>query len=201
MVVFEGGIPDSSQYRKFKIRKDDGPDDFAMMAEVIERRFARRDGKSESDDASFARRPDLVVVDGGAGQVSAAAGALELMGIKDIPVIGLAKRFEEVYLPYRKEPLRLPVESRALGLLKNLRDEAHRFAINFHRQRRDRGVSSSILDSLPGIGPARKRAILEHFGSPDKFIAASRDELEAVPGLPAKVARDVYSYLHKLGKN
>lgn len=201
MVVFIDGEPCPGHYRKFSVRQDSGPDDFAMMAEVVGRRFARQVEPQATDDESFSARPDLVVVDGGAGQVSAAAGILELKGIKDIPVIGLAKRFEEIYLPYRREPLRLPFESRALWLLKNLRDEAHRFAINFHRQRRDRQVSSSILDGIPGIGPARKQAILEHFGSPDRFVAASRDELEAVPGLPGKVARDAYTYLHKLGKN
>lgn len=200
MVVFENGEPRPDQYRKFAVRQE-GPDDFAMIAEVVGRRFARLEKENDDRDGSFSRRPDLVVVDGGAGQVSAAAGMLEVRGIAGVPVIGLAKRFEEIYLPYRKEPLRLPLESRALGLLKNLRDEAHRFAINFHRQLRGRGISSSILDGIPGIGPARKRAILEHFGSPERFIAASRDELEAVPGLPGKVARDVYAYLHKLGRD
>lgn len=201
MVVFVNGEPLPAHYRKFKVQRDEGPDDFAMMAEVVGRRFARRQNGDAEADESFAARPDLVVVDGGAGQVSAAKGVLELKGLDGIPVIGLAKRFEEIYLPFRREPLRLPFESRALVLLKSLRDEAHRFAINFHRQRRGREVSSSIIDGIPGIGPARKRAILEHFGSPDKFLAASRDELEAVPGLPDKVAREAYAYLHKLGRN
>ena len=201
MVVFVHGEPRPEQYRKFSVRRDSGPDDITMMAEVVGRRFARLGEADSLPDDSFSRRPDLVVVDGGAGQVSAAAGILEVRGIEGVPVIGLAKRFEEICLPYRKEPLRLPLESMALGLLKNLRDETHRFAINFHRQRRDREISSSILDSIPGIGPARKRAILEHFGSPDRFMAASRDELEAVPGLPNKVARELYAYVHKLGRD
>lgn len=201
MVVFENGVPRPGHYRKFAVRRDSGPDDFAMMAEVVGRRFARFAAGEATTDESFLARPDLVVVDGGVGQVSAAAGIMEIKGIEDIPVIGLAKRFEEICLPYRPEPLRLPLESRALGLLKSLRDEAHRFAINFHRQRRGREVSSSILDGIPGIGPARKRAILEHFGSPDKFLAASSSELEAVPGLPGKVAREAYAYLHKMGKD
>ncbi|RJQ43774.1 MAG: excinuclease ABC subunit UvrC [Gaiellales bacterium] len=202
MVVFENGRPAPDQYRKFAVRREPGPpDDFAMMAEVVGRRFARLAGNGSPGDSSFSRQPDLVVVDGGAGQVSAAAGMLEIRGIEGMPVIGLAKRFEEIYLPYRKEPLRLSVGSDALGLLKSLRDEAHRFAVSFHRQRRDRQVSSSILDGIPGIGPARKHAILKRFGSPERFLEASRDELEAVPGLPAKVARDVYAYIHKLGKD
>lgn len=196
MVVFEEGIPMTAHYRKFGIRDVEGPDDFAMMAEVLRRRFRR----STDEDPSFSTRPDLVIVDGGAGQVSAAAGALAAAGIKGIPVIGLAKRFEEIYLVGQPRPLRLPGDSPALGLLQRIRDEAHRFAIIFHRQRRGRAATSSILDGLPGIGPARKRAILAHFGSPERFLAASRDELEAVPGLPAKVAREVYAYVHKFGQ-
>ncbi|MHB8792135.1 MAG: excinuclease ABC subunit UvrC [Thermoleophilia bacterium] len=196
MVVFMEGIPMTAHYRKFGIRDVEGPDDFAMMAEVLRRRFRR----SADEDPSFSTRPDLVIVDGGAGQVSAAAGALAAAGIKGIPVIGLAKRFEEIYMVGQPRPLRLPGDSPALGLLQRIRDEAHRFAITFHRQRRGRAATSSILDGLPGIGPARKRAILAHFGSPERFLAASRDQLEAVPGLPAKVAREVYAFVHKFGQ-
>lgn len=225
MVVFEEGLPVPAHYRKFAIRDVEGPDDFASMAEVLRRRFTRggadpaSPGKlastaepaspgeptgsiemAASVDPSFSARPDLIIVDGGAGQVSAAAGALAAAGIKDIPVIGLAKRFEEIYMMGNPRPLRLPGDSPALGLLQLVRDEAHRFAITFHRQRRGRAVTSSILDGLPGIGPSRKRAILAHFGSPERFLAASRDELEAVPGLPAKVAREVYAFVHKFGQ-
>jgi excinuclease ABC subunit C len=200
MVVFEDGVPQTSHYRKFRVRQEAGPDDFAMIAEIIGRRFSRQDAGDGDGDESFSAHPDLVVVDGGAGQVSAALAALERSGASGIPVIGLAKRFEEIYLPEQPEPLRLPFESNALGLLKSLRDEAHRFAINFHRKRRGRAVSSSILDGIPGIGPARKKAILEHFGSTENFMSASRDELEAVPGLPEKVAREAYAFIHKLGR-
>lgn len=196
MVVFEEGMPMTAHYRKFAIREVEGPDDFAMMAEVLRRRFTRGAG----GDLSFSARPDLVIVDGGAGQVSAASGALAAAGIKDVPVIGLAKRFEEIYIKGQPQPLRLPADAPALGLLQRVRDEAHRFAITFHRQRRGRAFTGSILDGLPGIGPARKRAILAHFGSPERFLAASRDELEAVPGLPAKVAREVYAFVHKFGQ-
>ena len=202
MVVFEGGLPRRDHYRKFGITAP-GPDDFAMMAEMISRRFARAvlagRGLEEDADASFGARPDLVVVDGGAGQVSAATRAMEALGIKGIPAIGLAKKREEIYVSARRGPVVLPDDSPGLNLLIRLRDEAHRFAITYHRERRGRQVSSSILDELPGIGAARKRAILEHFGSPERFIAASRDELEAVPGLPAKTAREVYALVHKLG--
>jgi excinuclease ABC subunit C len=215
MVVFEEGIPRPGHYRKFSIRDVVGPDDFAMMAEVLRRRFsgqadekARAPGAGAageiedaiSSDDSFAARPDLIVVDGGAGQVSAAVGALAAAGLKGVPVIGLAKRLEEIYRSGQAQPLRLGQDSPALSLLQRIRDEAHRFAITYHRQRRDRAMTGSILDGIPGIGPARKKAILTHFGSPERFLAASRDELEAVPGLPDKVAREVYAFVHKFGQ-
>jgi len=199
MTVFEEGVPRPGHYRKFAIRDVRGPDDFAMMAEVLRRRFSPREVTEGSADESFAAVPDLVVVDGGAGQVSAASAALTATGQKGVPVIGLAKRFEEIYRSGAGQPLRLPADSPALSLLIRIRDEAHRFAITYHRQRRGRAVTSSVLDGIPGIGPARKQAILAHFGSPERFLTASRDELEAVPGLPAKVAREVYAYVHKFG--
>ncbi len=197
MVVFEGGSPYPAHYRRFIVRAVRGPDDFAMMAEVLSRRFGRHETRRGLFDAAFATLPDLVVVDGGAGQVAAAKGALAAAGKGSVPVIGLAKRHEEIYRPREPRPLRLPADSEALKLLRHVRDEAHRFAVDHHRRRRGRAVSSSILDEVPGIGPVRKRAILDHFGSPERFLAASRDELEAVPGLPAKVARDAYAYLHR----
>ncbi|MEK6537382.1 MAG: excinuclease ABC subunit UvrC [Actinomycetota bacterium] len=227
MVVFGEGVPQPGHYRKFAIRDVVGPDDFAMMAEGLRRRFSgQADEKTKlpgavaagkigdaisSDDSfdarpdlisdiSFDARPDLIVVDGGAGQVSAAAGALAAAGLKGVPVIGLAKRLEEIYRSGQAQPLRLGQDSPALSLLQRIRDEAHRFAITYHRQRRDRAMTGSILDGIPGIGPARKKAILTHFGSPERFLAASRDELEAVPGLPDKVAREVYAFVHKFGQ-
>ncbi|MHB0866729.1 MAG: excinuclease ABC subunit UvrC [Thermoleophilia bacterium] len=217
MVVFEDGIANPSHYRRFSIKGVSGPDDFAMMAEVLSRRFSHDEAGTAARavaavapgqpptrilrDPSFISRPDLIVVDGGAGQVSAAAGALESLGETQIPVIGLAKKFEEIFVSGRRQPLVLPPDAYALGLLQRLRDEAHRFAVTYHRQKRGREVTSSVLDGIPGIGPARKHAILKHFGSPERFLAARSDELEAVPGLPDKVARDVYTYLHKLGKD
>jgi excinuclease ABC subunit C len=113
-------------------------------------------------------------------------------------VVSLAKRIEEIYLPGRRAPLVLPHDSPALQLVQRVRDEAHRFAIDHHRIRRDRAMTRSVLDELPGVGPARKRLLLKHFGTPERFLQASREELEAVPGVPGKVARDVYEYVHKI---
>jgi excinuclease ABC subunit C len=150
-------------------------------------------------DESFAARPSLIVVDGGKGQLSAALEALRGCGL-DVPVIGLAKQREEVFVPGRSAPLELPAADPASLLLQRIRDEAHRFAVTFHRQRRGTDLRrASIFDELPKVGPERRRAILEHFGSPERFIAASRDELEQVPGLPRRVAREIYGQLHKAG--
>ena len=150
-------------------------------------------------DESFAARPSLIVIDGGKGQLSAALEALREHGL-DVPVIGLAKQREEVFVPGRSAPLELPAADPASLLLQRIRDEAHRFAVTFHRQRRGTDLRrASIFDELPKVGPVRRRAILEHFGSPERFIAASRDELEQVPGLPRRVAREIYGQLHKAG--
>ena len=195
MVVFEGGAPASAHYRTFTMRHEGGPDDFARMGEALGRRFRRL---AEPDgDPSFAARPGLVVVDGGKGQLSAAVAAMRGAGAGDVPVVSLAKRQEEVFLPGRPDPLLLEDGSAPLRLLQHVRDEAHRFALRHHRGRRGRGMTTSVLDALPGVGPARKAALLRHFGSPERFLAASREELSAVPGLPPKVARDIYERLHK----
>ena len=200
MVVFEDAVAKKSDYRKFAIRYEGGQDDFAMMREAVGRRFARR-GTVTIDryDASFAASPNLVVVDGGKGQLGA---ALEAMAEHDLPrvaVVSLAKRIEEVFLPGRPEPVLLEPGSPGLQLLQRVRDEAHRFALGFHRSRRARTAVESIFDSLPGVGAARKRALLAHFGTPDAFVNASREQLEAVPGLPGKTARAIYQSLHKTG--
>jgi excinuclease ABC subunit C len=206
MVVFEGGAPKKSDYRRFKVRDLNGrQDDFAALAEVLSRRLARHNEQRErsphdpTHDASFAALPGLIVIDGGKGQLSSGVEALEEFRAEGVPVISLAKRLEEVYLPDRSKPLVLPRTSPALQLLQRIRDEAHRFAIEHHRVRRDRSMRRSILDDLPGIGPARKRALLRHFGSPERFLGASREELEAVPGLPGKVARQIHEQLNKTG--
>jgi excinuclease ABC subunit C len=203
MVVFEGGAPKKADYRRFGIREA-VQDDVGAMSEVLSRRMAQYVGQRErspheSDyDESFASVPALIVIDGGKGQLS--AGLRELGPFRDlgVTVVSLAKRIEEVFLPGRSTPLRLAHDTPELQLLQRVRDEAHRFAIEFHRGRRDRAMTRSILDELPGVGPARKRSILQHFGSPERFLSASREELEAVPGLPGKVARDIHAYVNKV---
>jgi excinuclease ABC subunit C len=209
MVAFEGGAPKKSDYRRFKIRADRarGPDDFSSIEEVLARRLARlaeqgdRSPHDAARDESFASVPDLIVIDGGKGQVSAGVRSLALLGQEheDIAVIGLAKRLEEVYVPGRSQPLPIRPDSQALRLLQRVRDEAHRFAIDFHRQRREKAMTHSLLDELPGVGPVRKRVLLEHFGSPERLVGASREELEAVPGIPGKLARDIHRQLNRTG--
>jgi excinuclease ABC subunit C len=204
MVVFEGGAPKKSDYRRFGIRES-VQDDFAAMNEVLSRRMAQyvaqreRSPHEASFDASFAAIPGLIVIDGGKGQLSAGLKALQPFRDLGVTVVSLAKRIEEVFVPGRDAPLLLPSKGAALHLLQRVRDEAHRFAIEFHRGRRDKAMTRSVLDELPGIGPARKRQILKHFGSPERFLAASREELEGVPGLPAKVAREIHGHVHKAG--
>jgi excinuclease ABC subunit C len=174
------------------------------MNEVLSRRMAQfvaqreRSPHERAYDASFASIPGLIVIDGGKGQLSAGLKALQPFRDMGVTVVSLAKRIEEIYLPGRSAPLVMPHDSPALQLLQRVRDEAHRFAIDFHRGRRDRAMTRSVLDDLPGVGPARKRLLLQHFGTPERFLQASREELEAVPGVPGKVARDVYEYVHKI---
>jgi excinuclease ABC subunit C len=206
MVVFEGGAPKKADYRRFTIRSLEGtPDDYAAIAEVLARRFAQWERQADISphdrayDASFASLPNLVVIDGGKGQL--AAGLAPLRGFLDrgVAVVSLAKRIEEVFMPARRSPLLLAHSTAELQLLQRVRDEAHRFALAHHRTRRDKAMTSSLLDELPGVGPSRKRALLAHFGSPEAVVAASSEELQAVPGLPAKVARDLYGHLHRAG--
>ena len=210
MVVFEGGAPKKSDYRKFNIRGEfgengGGPDDFAAMQEVLTRRLGRYMQQADisphdSDrDASFAALPDLIVIDGGKGQLSAGMKALEPLTERGVAVVSLAKRIEEVFVPGRSEPILLEKGSDALRILQRVRDEAHRFAITFHRNRRDKAMTASVLDGVRGVGPARKRALLRHFGSPDRLLTASREELEAVPGVPGKLAREIHRQLHRAG--
>jgi excinuclease ABC subunit C len=219
MVVFEGGAPKKSDYRRFKVftvgdgqtggenggNGDYGPDDFAAMEEILGRRFARWEQQRDVSphdkdyDPSFAALPNLVVIDGGKGQLSAGVRALQGFRDRGVVIISLAKRIEEVFIPGREAPLLLEHDTPELQLLQRVRDEAHRFAITHHRIRRDRAMTASVLDGLPGVGPARKRALLAHFGSPDAILSASREELAAVPGVPGKLAREVYRELHRTG--
>src|SRR5687767_2988046 len=206
MVVFEGGAPKKSDYRRFNIREVEPGDDYAAMGEVLARRYGQWNKQAERSpydaerDPSFAALPNLIVIDGGKGQLGAGLEALQGFRERGVPVVSLAKRIEEVFRPGSPAPIRLPHDTPELQLLQRVRDEAHRFAITHHRIRRDRAMTESIMDDLPGIGPARKRALLRHFGSPDAVLAASREELEAVPGLPAKVGRDLYHHLNKTGR-
>jgi excinuclease ABC subunit C len=201
MVVFQDAVAKKAHYRKFGIKRVEGQDDFAMMAEVVSRRFARAQ-KVTADrfDEGFAAIPNLVVVDGGKGQLSAALAAMQAYDLPRVAVIALAKREEEVFVPGRADPVVLERDSAGLQLLQRIRDEAHRFALGFHRQRRDTRARKSILDALPGVGPARKRALIQHFGSPERLLAASPEELEGVPGVPAKTGRQIYAALHKAGR-
>jgi excinuclease ABC subunit C len=206
MVVFECGAAKKADYRRFKIRGVEGsPDDYAAIGEVLARRFAQWERQTDISphdpayDASFASLPSLVVIDGGKGQL--AAGLVSLQGFRDrgVAVVSLAKRVEEVFQPGRRSPLVLDHSTPELQLLQRVRDEAHRFAVAHHRVRRDKAMTTSLLDELPGVGPARKRALLTHFGSPEAVVAASREELQAVPGVPAKVARELHGLLHRAG--
>jgi excinuclease ABC subunit C len=205
MVVFEGGAPKKPDYRRFTIRglTEGVPDDVAAMEEVLSRRLAQWEAQQDRSphdprrNESFATLPSLVVIDGGPGQLSAGVRALREFRERGVAVVSLAKRIEEVFLPGRREPVRLGHDTPALQLLQRVRDEAHRFAIAHHRTRRDRAMTASVLDDLPGVGPARKRALLQHFGSPEAILEASREQLEAVPGLPGKTARDLYAHVHR----
>jgi excinuclease ABC subunit C len=205
MVVFEGAAPKKADYRRFTIREVQGSDDYAAIAEVLARRYAAFERQADISphdgayDASFAALPGLVVIDGGKGQLGAGMAPLRGFRERGVAVIALAKRLEEVFVPGRRAPIVLDGRSPELHVLQRVRDEAHRFAITHHRERRGRAMRRSLLDELPGVGEARKRALLARFGSPEAIAAASREELQAVPGVPAKVAREVHAALHRAG--
>jgi excinuclease ABC subunit C len=187
MVVFTGGRADRAAYRRFKVRLPAGEaNDVAMLAEVLGRRFARQD----AGDMRFATRPDLVIVDGGPPQLAAARSVLAERGL-DVPLAALAKREEELWVPGWNEPVALPNGSPSLYLVKRVRDEAHRFAIEYHRELRGKAMTRSMLDDVPGIGPGRKKALLKHFGSLKKLRAASVDEIATVKGVGRAAAEAV----------
>jgi excinuclease ABC subunit C len=195
MVVMEDGLPRRNQYRRFKVRTVTGQDDFAAMEEVLTRRLTAYLAERRlpvEERGKFAYPPGLLLVDGGAGQLSRAVKVMETLGL-DIPVAGLAKRMEEVYLPGRADPIRIPRGEDGLFLLQQVRDEAHRFAVSYHRMLRGRRMVDSVLDGVPGIGPVRKRALLRRFGSVKKIREASVDELGEV--LPAAVASSLHGRL------
>jgi excinuclease ABC subunit C len=200
MVVLEDGLPRKSEYRRFKIRTVAGNDDFAAMEEVLRRRFLNylndRDKKA-SELTSFSYPPQLLLVDGGKGQLSVAVRVLKELGLfEEIPVAALAKQFEEVFLPGKSDSVRIPRQSEALYLLQRIRDESHRFAISYHRQLRDKRMTGSILDGIPGLGEKRKRRLIEELGGVKKVKSASMVELEAISWLPQSVAQSVYAKTH-----
>ncbi len=193
MVVFTDGQPDRAEYRRFKIKSAEGkPDDFQSMLEVIRRRF-RRSRKDGGEDGW--EEPDLVIIDGGKGQLGMAVKALDELGIENQPIVSLAKRFEEVYKPGQQRPVILPRQSSALYLLQQIRDEAHRFAITYHRNLREKGARESVLDNIPGIGKKRRMNLLNRFGSVEQLRTASVEELVRIGGLPARTAETVYHTL------
>jgi excinuclease ABC subunit C len=201
MVVMEDGIPKRNDYRRFKVKSLDGQDDFAAMEEVLTRRF--RNYLRERDEGAhagkrFAYPPNLLLIDGGKGQLNVAVRVLEELGLEDICVASLAKRFEEVYLPGREEPVRIPRDSEALYLLQQVRDEAHRFAITYHRQLRGKTMTKSVLDDVPGLGPTRKKRLLKEFGSVKRLRALEEQDLVELPWLPESVGRAVFARLHPL---
>ncbi len=198
MVVFEQGVPSKGNYRQFNIKGVQGPDDFASMEEVLIRRFKRwqaaedEDAPGKKPDPAFAVLPDLLMVDGGKGQLGRAVKVLEGYGLAErVPVVGLAKQQEELFRPGMEESLVLPRHSQALYLIQRVRDEAHRFAITAHRKKRTKLGLASRLDAIPGVGPARRRALLVHFGSIEAIRTASLEQLAEVKGVTESVARAV----------
>lgn len=210
MVVFAQGVPNKAHYRRFNIRSVVGPDDFASMEEVLTRRFRRwqsaQELNSESEksgevsrkktDQSFSSLPDLIIIDGGKGQLGRAVKVLDEYGLSDVvPVVGLAKREEELFLPGRSRSILLPRKSEGLYLVQRIRDEAHRFAISAHRKQRSKLGIASQLDAIPGVGPARRQALMQHFGSMDAIRKASEEELAAAPKMNPNIAASVKAYL------
>jgi len=191
MVVFDKGKPKPAHYRRFKIKSVAGADDYAMLAEVLKRRFKRADAAS----GTWAIMPNLVLIDGGKGQLNAAIAAMREMGAGSIPAAGLAKENEELFIPARAKPIVLPPSSPGLQLLQRLRDEAHRFALGYHHRIRKKETFTSALDSVPGIGAKRKRALLRRFGSLKAIREAPIEELASVSGITPSLAQKIKEYL------
>jgi excinuclease ABC subunit C len=202
LVSFKNGRPDRANYRKFKMKTVVGQNDFACMAETIRRRYTRvlRETEEAKDPATPPKRPpvplpDLILIDGGKGQLGAACEELEKLGLTKIPVIGLAKEFEEIYRPGEKEPLRLSHDSGALKLLQRVRDESHRLANTYNAELRLRRISESILDEFPSIGEKRKAALLKRFGSVQRMRLATVEQIAEVPGFGGKAAAELKAFL------
>jgi excinuclease ABC subunit C len=220
MVSFRNGVPDKSNYRRYRIKTVKGQDDFASMAEVVRRRYSRvllENRQARPDLAEFSqespeetvariqramperlvRVPDLIIVDGGKGQLSSACKELQRLGLENVAIIGLAKEFEEIYRPGRPLPLQLPDHSGALQLLQRIRDEAHRFANGYHQLLMKKRIAESILDDCPGVSENRKQLLLKAFGSVDRLKKASLAEIEQVDGISAKLAEGIFQFLHR----
>ncbi len=208
MAVFDGGKPRSGHYRRFRIKNVDGNDDYASMREVLSRRFKRlqkeRDegeaaaaegSNGKAPEASFGQVPDLVLIDGGKGQLSAALQVFLELGVRDVPLASIAKQHEEIFVPHSPDPIVLPRSSRALFLVQRIRDEAHRFAVTYHRNSRSKSAMQSALDLVPGIGPKRKRMLIRHLGSVKGIREASVDEIAAAPGMTRRLAEKVKEYV------
>ena len=194
MVVFEHGKPKPAHYRRFRIKTVPDSDDFAMLQEVIERRFGRTN-RDSNDASSWAALPDLVLIDGGKGQLSSVVEVMHQIGADDVPVIGLAKQREEIFLPRRSQPIRLPYSSPGLQMLQRLRDEAHRFALSYHHKIRRRRTFASALDTVPGVGPKLRHSLLKQFGSLPAIKEASADELAATKGVSLRLANKIKEHL------
>jgi excinuclease ABC subunit C len=202
MVVVEDGLPKKSEYRRFKIKTVDGNDDFAAMEEVLNRRLkaylAERKLPAGEREGKFAYPPQLLLVDGGKGQLAVAERVLQKLGLdEEIPCASLAKRFEEVYVPGLADPIRLPRQSEALYMLQRIRDEAHRFAITFHRELRGKRMTTSVLDEVPGLGPVRRKRLIKELGGVTAVKRAELDQLQSLAWLPDTVAQAVYDKVHK----
>jgi excinuclease ABC subunit C len=220
MVSFRNGVPDKSNYRRYRIRTVEGQDDFASMAEVVRRRYSRvllesrnaapelAEFSQEPVDEAIARiqqtaperlvrLPDLIIVDGGKGQLSSACKELQRLGLQNVPIIGLAKEFEEVYRPGRALPLQLPDDSGALQILQRIRDEAHRFANGYHQLLMKKRIAESILDDCPGVSENRKQALLKEFGSVERLRKASVAEIGEVEGISAKLAEVIFQFVQR----
>jgi excinuclease ABC subunit C len=199
MVVFLHGRPRSAEYRRFRIKTVAGADDYAMLQEVLRRRFKRAGavarGEAPEEESGWGMLPDLVIVDGGKGQLNAALDVMRDLGVGHIPAAGLAKQHEELFVQDMSEPIVLPRTSQALYLVQRVRDEAHRFAITYHRGVRQKTGMRSALDAIPGIGPKRKRALLRKFGSVQRIRQASLDDIAATPGFTRALAEKVREHL------
>jgi excinuclease ABC subunit C len=201
MVVLEDALPKKSDYRRFKVRDVPGNDDFAAMEEVLTRRLtaylAEQRRPVSERPGKFAYPPQLLLVDGGKGQLGVAVRVLEELGLsEEIPVAALAKRFEEVFVPGEPEPIRIPRQSEALYLLQRVRDEAHRFAITYHRELRGKRMTTSVLDGIPGLGETRKKRLVKELGGVRKVQAATLEDLRSLSWLPDAVADSLYDKLH-----